>query len=77
MREIHYISETINATAEKASKPKRVATYCRVSHEEDNQYGSLENQISYYAMLIDKNKDWVNARDILRTMQWQADEASH
>ena len=36
----------------------RVAAYCRVSTNHEEQESSLETQISYYGKLIAKRKDW-------------------
>ena len=39
----------------------RVAVYCRVSTDDDEQLGSFESQKLYYEQKIASNKDWVNA----------------
>ena len=39
----------------------RVAAYCRVSTDDDDQLGSFESQKLYYEDKIRNNKDWVNA----------------
>ncbi len=39
----------------------RVAAYCRVSTEDDDQLGSFESQKLYYEEKIRANPDWVNA----------------
>ena len=36
----------------------RVAAYCRVSTNHEEQESSLEAQISYYEKLITSHKDW-------------------
>ncbi|MGN1024511.1 MAG: recombinase family protein [Lachnospiraceae bacterium] len=48
-------------SAEGAKKKIRVAAYCRVSTEHEEQIGSFENQVSYYTELINNNPDWVMA----------------
>ncbi len=50
-------------TAEKRSKYRqlRVAAYCRVSTELEEQQNSYQVQITYYTDLINKNKDWTLA----------------
>lgn len=50
-------------TAENRSKYKqlRVAAYCRVSTELEEQQNSYQVQITYYTDLINKNKDWTLA----------------
>ncbi|WP_370774985.1 recombinase family protein [Anaerobutyricum hallii] len=39
----------------------RVAAYCRVSTDGDEQLGSFQSQKLYYEEKIQKNKDWVLA----------------
>ena len=39
-------------------KKLRVAAYCRVSTNHEEQESSLETQISYYGKLITEHKDW-------------------
>ncbi len=36
----------------------RVAAYCRVSTDHEEQVGSFQNQVKYYTELIGKNPDW-------------------
>ena len=48
----------IKKSAEGKKKKTRVAAYCRVSTEQEEQLGSFENQVSYYTELINKNPDW-------------------
>lgn len=36
----------------------RVATYCRISTNHEEQESSLETQISYYGKLIAGHEDW-------------------
>ena len=48
----------IEPTAPKKQKKIRVCAYCRVSTEEEEQSNSLENQISYYEDLIQRNPDY-------------------
>ena len=38
--------------------PLRVTFYARVSTDSEEQINSLDNQISYYEELIQKNKQW-------------------
>ena len=46
----------------KAEKPKlRVAAYCRVSTDSDEQATSYDAQIEHYTEYISKNPDWVLA----------------
>ena len=46
-----------NQIKEEVSK-QRVAAYCRVSTDEDNQQNSYRTQISYYKSLIEANPEW-------------------
>lgn len=39
----------------------RVAAYCRVSTDGDEQLGSFESQKAYYEQKIKHNKEWVSA----------------
>ncbi len=39
-------------------KRLRVATYCRVSTEQEEQESSFENQVQYYTELIQSNPEW-------------------
>lgn len=43
---------------EKAKGKKRVAAYCRVSTDSNEQLGSLENQISAFRFQVDLRDDW-------------------
>lgn len=46
----------------KAEKPKlRVAAYCRVSTDSDEQATSYDAQIEHYTEYISKNPEWVLA----------------
>lgn len=42
-------------------KRLRVAAYCRVSTELEEQEGSYETQLDYYTKKIEENQNWVNA----------------
>ena len=46
-----------NQIKEEVSK-QRVAAYCRVQTDEDNQQNSYKTQIAYYKSLITANPDW-------------------
>ncbi len=39
-------------------KRLRVAAYCRVSTEQEEQESSFENQVEYYTNLIQSNPEW-------------------
>ncbi|MCR5843949.1 MAG: recombinase family protein [Oscillospiraceae bacterium] len=42
-------------------KKTRVAAYCRVSTDHEEQEGSFKNQVDYYTKLIEKTPGWVLA----------------
>ncbi len=51
-----------NADRRQEEKPKlRVAAYCRVSTDSDEQATSYETQVEHYTEYIQKNPDWVLA----------------
>ena len=47
-----------NTEFESIGMKKRVAAYCRVSTEEDNQQNSYATQVNYYTELITSHPDW-------------------
>ena len=48
-----------NRVAKQKDKPKlRVAAYCRVSTDSDEQAGSYETQVTHYTEYIARNPDW-------------------
>ena len=57
------IPATKNVNAESTDKyhQLRVAAYCRVSTEQEEQQNSYQVQIDYYTDLINQNKEWVLA----------------
>ena len=57
------IPATKNLNAENTDKyhQLRVAAYCRVSTEQEEQQNSYQVQIDYYTDLINQNKEWVLA----------------
>lgn len=46
---------------EQEKRKLRVAAYCRVSTEQEEQLGSFANQVEYYTRLIESEEDWVLA----------------
>lgn len=58
---IHAKKSKIKSPAQKSTKQIRVAAYCRVSTDQDEQLNSFENQVAYYTMYIHKNPDYVMA----------------
>lgn len=42
----------------RSSKRLRVAAYCRVSTEQEEQESSFEGQVTYYTNLIENNPEW-------------------
>lgn len=49
----------ISTTIDKTKKVKRVAAYCRVSTDSEEQESSLENQQQYFEELINEHPNWV------------------
>lgn len=49
------------AAGERAKRKLRVAAYCRVSTEQEEQLGSFANQVEYYTRLIEGEEDWAFA----------------
>lgn len=49
------------ATGEREKRKLRVAAYCRVSTEQEEQLGSFANQVEYYTRLIEGAEDWAFA----------------
>lgn len=48
-----------NRISKEENKPKlRVAAYCRVSTDSDEQSGSYEVQIQHYTEYIERNQEW-------------------
>ncbi len=60
VRKIEAVRPT-NDLGQPIKKIYRVAAYCRVSTEQDEQANSYEAQIEHYTKEIAKHKDWVNA----------------
>ena len=54
MREIHVIDARAGTTAEKL----RVAAYCRVSSDSDDQLNSFLAQVRHYTAYIGQNPEW-------------------
>lgn len=49
----------VGNTVNKEVKPKlRVAAYCRVSTDSDEQAGSYEIQVAHYTDYISRNPEW-------------------
>ena len=42
----------------KEKRKLRVAAYCRVSTEQEEQLGSFANQVEYYTRLIEDEENW-------------------
>ena len=60
---IHKIESTqVNSSIiQPVKRLTRVAAYCRVSTEADEQANSYEAQITHYTEEIEKHPDWINA----------------
>src|SRR5690625_1462937 len=54
-------SNIANQKRGKEIKQLRVAAYCRVSTDSEDQLSSYKSQVSYYSDLIQKNVEWVLA----------------
>lgn len=57
-REVLYIPATPQAASQTITRQLRVAAYCRVSTDKDEQLTSYEAQKKYYTQLIMQNKEW-------------------
>ena len=57
-KELVIIPATVKPENKKAYQQKRVAAYCRVSTDSEEQLTSYENQLEYYTEKIMKNPDW-------------------
>lgn len=58
MRKITEIPATIFKQSKDINRQYRVAAYCRVSTEKEEQENSLENQITYYKNKIENTPNW-------------------
>lgn len=63
MANVTMIPARVNRRAKREEKetevPKiRVAAYCRVSTDSEDQANSLENQQRYFRQYIERNPDW-------------------
>ncbi len=58
MRKITEIPATIFKQSKGINRQYRVAAYCRVSTEKEEQENSLENQITYYKNKIENTPNW-------------------
>ena len=52
------IYERWNQERKIADTKKRVAAYCRVSTDRDEQESSYEAQVEHYTEFIDRNPEW-------------------
>ena len=59
MRKITEIPATIFKQSKDINRQYRVAAYCRVSTEKEEQENSLENQITYYKNKIENTPNWI------------------
>ena len=50
--------ETLNQERKIQNVKKRVAAYCRVSTDNDDQANSFESQQRYFRQYIERNPDW-------------------
>lgn len=59
MRKITEIPATISRQTIDTNRQYRVAAYCRVSTDKEEQENSLENQITYYKNKIESTPNWM------------------
>ena len=59
MKKIIEIPATVTKQSKNTDKQYRVAAYCRVSTDKEEQENSLENQITYYKNKIESTPNWV------------------
>ncbi len=52
-------NEFSESSARKRAERLRVAAYCRVSTDDEDQIKSYNSMVTYYTDLIQNNKDWV------------------
>ena len=57
---VEIIPATIFTDVSNRRKKLRVAAYCRVSTDSDDQLQSYETQVRHYTAEIKKNPDWIN-----------------
>ena len=50
--------ETLNQERKIQNMKKKVAAYCRVSTDNDDQANSFESQQRYFRQYIERNPDW-------------------
>ena len=58
---IHIPASKKKGTQVEQKNRLRVAAYCRVSSEQDQQLNSFENQVAYYTEYIERNPEYVMA----------------
>ena len=51
--------ELINQSSKALNEKKRVAAYCRVSTDSEDQANSFESQQRYFRQYIEQRSDWV------------------
>ena len=65
MNKVEVIKANVNLIDRKKStqidKRLRVAAYCRVSTDSEDQLNSYRSQVQYYTDLISKKSEWVKA----------------
>lgn len=59
MKKIIEIPATVTKQSKNTDKQYRVAAYCRVSTDKEEQENSLENQITYYKNKIESTPNWM------------------
>ena len=64
MAKVNAIKDQVSFTdrrRRKAIECKRVAAYCRVSTDSEDQLNSYRSQVQYYTDKISENVDWMMA----------------
>lgn len=61
MAKVQIIPEKLKTATCEKKKKLRVAAYCRVSRDTEQQQGSYESQVSFYTKYITEHEDWILA----------------
>ena len=63
-KEVRYIppDPTLDKTGKPKSRKLRVAAYCRVSTDDEEQLTSYKSQMEHYTRKIEENPDWIMTR---------------
>ena len=64
--------ELINPSSKALNEKKRVAAYCRVSTDSEDQANSFESQQRYFRQYIEQRSDWVLYEELQEQIQKNA-----